>query len=161
VYDLGGEGKQLGLRVKERIVTDYNLQLKVTGLLNTVTGHFGYFASLRKFFGSHPGTSSTSWSDQQLAKRQPRLGAGIYYVSDTEDVLLALSARKYFDLGSDMWLLCKVHASFDTRTQRVRPTKPTDLCYSAIGLLLSITKFSVDHRVALWKDRWKATAGYS
>eukprot|EP00884_Botryococcus_braunii_P020846 jgi/Botrbrau1/7445/Bobra.0083s0017.2 len=119
VYDLGGEGKQLGLRIRERIVTDSNLQLKVTGLLNTVTGHFGYFASLRKFFGSQPGIASTSWADQQLAKRQARLGAGIYYVSDTEDVLLALSARKYFDLGSDVWLLCKLHASFDTRTQRV------------------------------------------
>lgn len=120
VYDLGAEGKQLNLRVKERIVTDSNLQFKFTGLLNTVTGRFGYLASLRKFLGSHPGTASSSWADQQLSKRQPRLGAGVYYVSDTEDVLLALSARKYVDLGRNTWLLCKLHASFDTRTRKVR-----------------------------------------
>lgn len=121
MYDLGGEeGKQLNLRLKERIVTDSNLQFKFTGLLNTVTGRFGYLASLRKFLGSPPGSASLSWADQQLSKRQPRLGAGIYYVSDTEDVLVALSARKYFDLGSNAWLLCKLHASFDTRTRKVR-----------------------------------------
>jgi hypothetical protein len=119
VYDLHDGGKQLGVRVKERIVTDNNLQLKLTGFLNTVTGQLSFVGSLRKFFLSQPGSRSTSWADQQLAKRQTRIGAGVHYRSASGNAVLGLSGRKYFSMGSDTWMLFKVQAMYDTQTQKV------------------------------------------
>ncbi|KAK9902789.1 hypothetical protein WJX75_006026 [Coccomyxa subellipsoidea] len=119
-------GKQLGILVKERLTTDQNLQLKVVGVLNTVTGGLEYCAKLRKFFGvpkPRARVANTLPKDYFLTlKRKGQVGIGVTYLSGTDDILTGAVAQKQFLFGpalNPLSLKLKAQADYNTQTQQV------------------------------------------
>lgn len=117
VYD--NKGKNLGLAFKETFNTDNNLILKIRGVLNTHSSHVDYRGSLQKFFFSKPFRKGSA-ALQTLEKKRVKFGAGLAYVSGTDDILVGLTAKKLFKLGtSESWLGVKATADYNTMSQEV------------------------------------------
>ncbi|KAK9830477.1 hypothetical protein WJX72_011951 [[Myrmecia] bisecta] len=111
--------RSLGLFFKEKFVTDSNLMLKVKGVIDTKTGQIDYAGSLRKFFYSK--TPPTPGQRIVVADRKRvKVGAGLSYISGTEDVLCGLTVKKQFQLGEgENWATFKAQADYNTQTQKM------------------------------------------
>ncbi|KAI8466711.1 MAG: hypothetical protein J3K34DRAFT_524335 [Monoraphidium minutum] len=85
-YDL--QGKQLSFRVRENITADPDLEARLRGLLNTVTGEIVYRGTLKKYYSSGPLLKGEGGEPL-------RLGGGVGVASSTSDApFVTLSARK-------------------------------------------------------------------
>jgi hypothetical protein len=111
----GLKQKQLCFVLRENVNTDPDLQLRLRGHLNTVTGDFEYTGSLQKYFRSGPPVK-----DQGT---QPlRIGAGVGISSSTGDEpYLTATAKKQIALteGTDTLLSAKAVVSYEPRSGKV------------------------------------------
>ncbi|CAL5226065.1 g8878 [Coccomyxa viridis] len=119
-------GKQLGVLVKQRLATSDNLQVKVVGVLNTVSGHFEYCAKFRKYLcppKANLRAAAASPRDYLLSVgRKAQVGLGLTYLSHTDDILAGLMARKQLLVGpatNPIMLKVKAQADFNTHTAQV------------------------------------------
>lgn len=114
----GLKQKQLCFVLRENVNTDPDLQLRLRGHLNTVTGDFEYTGSLQKYFRSGPPVK-----DQGT---QPlRIGAGVGISSSNGDEpYLTATAKKQIALteGTDTLLSAKAVVSYEPRSGKVNRT---------------------------------------
>ncbi len=68
--------------------------MQVTGVLNTVSGGFEFCASLRKLLAARPRGRPGAWGAEARKDRgRACLGAGVSYLSGSDDVLCGLVRR--------------------------------------------------------------------
>jgi hypothetical protein len=68
--------------------------VQVTGVLNTVSGGFEFCASLRKLLAARPRGRHGAWGAEARKDRgRACLGAGVSYLSGSDDVLCGLVRR--------------------------------------------------------------------
>lgn len=120
------KGKQLGVLVKQRLTTKDNLQLKVVGVLNTVSGDFEYCAKLWKYLGSPKvrTRAAAALSRDYLSPvgRKAQVGLGLTYLSHTDDLLAGVMAKKQMLVGpalNPIRLQLKAQADFNAQTSQV------------------------------------------
>lgn len=96
-FILDNKSKQLGLQLKQRFEHSSDVQLKVSGVLNTVTSEGQFFSKLNKFLrlGKLPQYTSL---DIYRPDTRLRLGIGAKALSVTDDVFFSVNAKKKFSL---------------------------------------------------------------
>lgn len=110
-YDISGSN-QLSFKLRQRIATKLDVELKAKGLFNTVTGKLEYNGTLKKYIsmGSKKKSDSTPL----------RIGLGVSTCSSEgkpEDPQLTISACKQFALldGPNTLLSARAHIDVDPR----------------------------------------------
>ncbi len=113
------QAKHLGLRFKERYTTRDGLHVRVTGLLDTVTGGFNFAGRLEKVVGPPLPAATAPWRVKRELLALPRGSVGLAYCSRRDAVTARAAVTGSADLGNEAWASAKLVAEVDTRTQKV------------------------------------------
>lgn len=111
--------KHLCYKLKEKVSTDFGLELKGAGLLNTTTGDFDYKASLRKCM--RLGTEIKGDANKPLT-----LGVGVMVTSaDVQAPVLNATVKKSIAVleGNHTVLSAKGYGEYDPEAQKITKKK--------------------------------------
>ena len=112
------EAKQMSMRFSQRVRTDFGLELRGWGLLNTGSGAFSYKASLLKTLE----VGAVSAKASAVGTTPLTLAAGVTLSSASrEEPALCAHARKTISLldGDSTLLTAKASAEFEPSSKRV------------------------------------------